>query len=160
MKIFDSTNFIRSHLYDKFNPIMIYWLQEYMMSSYFDKKRMKYAHIPKGSIEFYYLKDEQYLIVVADRSYNVSIKNFIKYVRNNQHIYRYSVAKYRYIWQYSRLISNFSVRIIKNLDYCLDIIYKQNSYVVPPYTIEVINKEASFEIYINTNGTKYYVCNI
>ena len=95
MKIVSSASkFIRAYAKYEYNPFIIEWLGKYLASSYFDKTRNKYAHF-EGRVlktELYCKNNKDYLRVTCKPyvgsylpiiTYNLSISNFIKYIRNN-----------------------------------------------------------------------------
>ena len=106
MKIVSSAaKFIRTHAKYEYNPFIIEWLEKYLASSYFDKSRNKYAHF-EGRIlktELYCKNNKDYLRVTCKPYlgsytpiiiYNLSISNFIKYIRNNYTVFDDTVDRY------------------------------------------------------------------
>ena len=106
MKIVSSASkFIRTYAKYEYNPFIIEWLGKYLASSYFDKTRNKYAHF-EGRVlktELYCKNNKDYLRVTCKPyagsylpiiTYNLSISNFIKYIRNNYTIFDDTVGRY------------------------------------------------------------------
>ena len=106
MKIVSSASkFIRTYAKYEYNPFIIEWLGKYLASSYFDKTRNKYAHF-EGRVlktELYCKNNKDYLRVTCKPyvgsylpiiTYNLSISNFIKYIRNNYTIFNDTVDRY------------------------------------------------------------------
>ena len=106
MKMVSSAaKFIRTHAKYEYNPFILEWLGKYLASSYFDKSRNKYAHF-EGRVlkaELYSKNNKDYLRVTCKPyagsylpiiTYNLSISNFIKFIRNRYTIFNDTVDRY------------------------------------------------------------------
>ena len=106
MKIVSSASkFIRAYAKYEYNPFIIEWLGKYLASSYFDKSRNRYAHF-NGRVlkaELYSKNNKDYLRVTCKPyvgsylpiiTYNLSISNFIKFIRNRYTIFNDTVDRY------------------------------------------------------------------
>lgn len=126
MKIFEATKFIRKYIRDRYNPFIYSLLYCYLRTSFFDKRSGKYAHF-KGEIVgtyCYYKGDREYLAVVVDKTtYEVSITNFIKYVRNNYYLYNFLVETFGNLDILSTLFGNYELHEIRKL---IDFMKKYN----------------------------------
>ena len=119
MKIVSSASkFIRTYAKYEYNPFIIEWLGKYLASSYFDKTRNKYAHF-EGRVlktELYCKNNKDYLRVTCKPyagsylpiiTYNLSISNFIKYIRNNYTIFDDTVDRYGNIAALSEIFAGY-----------------------------------------------------
>ena len=160
MKIVSSASkFIRTYAKYEYNPFIIEWLGKYLASSYFDKSRNKYAHF-EGRVlkaELYSKNNKDYLRVAGKPYlgsytpiiiYNLSISNFIKYIRNNYTIFDDTVDRYGNIAALSEIVVGYrSYEIYIILEFM-----RSHNIRSKDLVIETRFTNTTFSVYGEVNG--------
>lgn len=160
MKIVSSASkFIRAYAKYEYNPFIIEWLGKYLASSYFDKTRNRYAHF-NGRVlkaELYSKNNRDYLRVTCKPYrgsytpiiiYNLSISNFIKYIRNNYTIFNDTVDRYGNIAALSEIFVGYRPYEM----YIILEFMRSNNIRSKNLTIETRFTGSTFIVYGKANG--------